>query len=147
MLGGWWAMNLMSHFNWVLVPSISNLIRVVYFDVFLACDATQIKCALSCTVLFPVSAAAFIAPNRCVDEWRCRLPVRRSPSSVPVNTGGNSMEEMYPRSWKTVPRQERSYLWGCVSQCLMEKGANYSGQLWSSLGQITVTLLSMAALF
>ena len=29
----------------------------------------------------------------------------------------------------------------------MEKGANYSGQLWSLVDQITVTLLSMAALF
>lgn len=34
-----------------------------------------------------------------------------------------------------------------VSLCLMEKAANYSGQLWSLVDQITVTLLSMAALF
>lgn len=34
-----------------------------------------------------------------------------------------------------------------VSLCLMEKGANYSGQLWSLVDQITVTLLSMTALF
>lgn len=46
---------------------------MLYFDVFLACDATQIKCVLSCSVLFPVSAAAFIALDHCVDEWRCRL--------------------------------------------------------------------------
>lgn len=58
------------------------------------------------------------------------------------------VEDLQPaKSFPFLVLQERLACESVCCLCMMEKRANYSGQLWSLVDQITVTLLSMAALF
>lgn len=128
-------------FKWGIITLFENLLLLLYY--------------------FHVAPGIYFHKPSC--RWTKRWPVTCSfadfTASLPVNAGWVLMPTPTPpspHSSECVPFAKslpvccftaEVCLWVGVSPCLMEKGANYSGQLWSLVDQITVTLLSMAALF